>query len=61
MWGWAVAAQGQLGRAEVVWDVEGRLWMRRIPFSQDQLRVGLGIIYLNLSDHYLYCSILGLL
>lgn len=35
-----MAAQRQLGRAEVVWDVEYRLWMRYIPFpSRDQLRV----------------------
>lgn len=46
---------------EAVWDVECRLWMRHIPFPRDQLRVGPGVIYLNLSDHYLYCSILGLL
>lgn len=39
MWGWAVAAQGQLGNAKVVWDVECWPWMRHIPFPRDQLRV----------------------
>lgn len=42
MWGWAVAAQGQLGRTELVWDVECRLWMRHIPLPRGQLRFGLG-------------------
>lgn len=35
----------ELGRAEVVWDVECRVWMRHISFPRDQLRVRPGVIY----------------